>query len=67
MEICQLAIYAQCVSERIHEIFILLILFKMSNDDYKQEWLDDFSYFQAFWILYNMKVLAVLKNFKLLK
>ena len=48
MEICQLAIYAPCVSERIHEIFILLILFKMSNDDYKQEWLDDFSYFQAF-------------------
>ena len=39
----------------------------MSNDVYKQEWLDDFSYFQAFWILYNMKVLAVLKKFKLLK
>ena len=66
MEICLLAVYAQCVSERTHKIFIPLILFKMSNDDYKQEWLDDFSYFQAFWILYNMKVLAVSKNFKLL-
>lgn len=67
MEICRLAVYPQCVSERIHKMFIPLILFKMSNDDYKQEWLDDFSYFQAFWILYSMKVLAVLKKFKLLK